>query len=102
MARMSKRPIRMMGIHGLNKLWHGDQKIGMTVTGREVKVRAYPFGRKFDNADEFVESFKSVVGHFGAKGYDHPDWQRWMNGSAWKEMTSKEDGSRKTPDVAKN
>ena len=92
----------MMGIHGLNKLWHGDQKIGMTVTGREVKVRAYPFGRKFDNADEFVESFKSVVGHFGAKGYDHPDWQRWMNGSAWKEMTSKEDGSRKTPDVAKN
>jgi len=75
LAKISKRPIRMMGLHGLHKLWHGDEKIGMTVTGREVKVRAYPFGRKFENADEFVESFQSVVGHFGAKGVDHPKWK---------------------------
>lgn len=103
MARMSKRPIRMMGLHGLHKLWHGDEKIGMTVTGREVKVRAYPFGRKFDNADEFVESFKSIVGYFGANGCDHPDWQRWMNGSAWKEkMTSEDDNSIETLPVALN
>lgn len=97
MARMSKRPIRMLGLHGLHKLWHGDESIGMTVTGREVKVRAYPFGRKFDNADEFVESFKNVVGHFGAKGYDHPDWKKWIDGTAyteWKEkMTNKKDDS---------
>jgi len=85
MARMSKRPIRMLGLHGLHKLWHGDENIGMTVTGREVTVRAYPHGRKFDNADEFVESFRKVVGYFGAKGCDHPEWQRWMDGSAWSE-----------------
>jgi len=88
MARMSKRPIRMLGLHGLHKLWHGDENIGMTVTGREVKVRAYPSGRKFSNADEFVESFKEVVGHFGAKGCDHPEWQRWIDGSAWSERNA--------------
>ena len=78
LAKISKRPIRMMGLHGLHKLWHGDENIGMTVTGRQVKVRAYPFGRKFENADEFVESFESVVGHFGAKGEDHPEWKQML------------------------
>ena len=78
LARMSKRPIRMMGIHGLHKLWHGDENIGMTVTGRHVKIRAYPFGRTFENADEFVESFASVIGHFGAKGEDHPKWEDFL------------------------
>jgi 1-acyl-sn-glycerol-3-phosphate acyltransferase len=80
LSKMSKRPIRMMGLFGLHRLWHGDERIGMTVTGREVKVRAYPFSCKFENADDFVESFKSVVGYFGAKGEDHPDWQKYLTG----------------------
>lgn len=89
MARMSKRPIRMMGIHGLHKLWHGDENIGMTVTGRQVNIRAYPFGCKFDNSDQFEDCFKSVVGHFGAHGYDHPDWRSQMNENCKpKEVTS--------------
>mmetsp|Transcript_22220 Transcript_22220/g.32452 ORF Transcript_22220/g.32452 Transcript_22220/m.32452 type:complete len:391 (+) Transcript_22220:103-1275(+) len=88
LARMSKRPIRMMGLHGLHNLWHGDDKIGMTVTGRQVKVRAYPMGRRFGSGDEFVESFKSVVGHFGASGEDLPEWRNWMDGSAWEKLTS--------------
>jgi 1-acyl-sn-glycerol-3-phosphate acyltransferase len=80
LSKMSKRPIRMMGLFGLHKLWHGDERIGMTVTGREVKVRAYPFSCKFENADDFVDSFKSVVGYFGARGEDHPDWQKYLMG----------------------
>eukprot|EP00553_Chaetoceros_curvisetus_P004173 CAMPEP_0204626448 /NCGR_PEP_ID=MMETSP0717-20131115/12195_1 /ASSEMBLY_ACC=CAM_ASM_000666 /TAXON_ID=230516 /ORGANISM="Chaetoceros curvisetus" /LENGTH=141 /DNA_ID=CAMNT_0051642403 /DNA_START=1 /DNA_END=423 /DNA_ORIENTATION=- len=74
LARMSKRPIRMMGMYGLHKLWHVD---GMNVTGRNVKVRAYPLFHKFESGDEFVESFTEVIGHFGAKGEDHPEWQDW-------------------------
>ncbi len=100
MARMSKRPIRMLGLHGLHKLWHGVD--GMTVTGREVKVRAYPAGRKFDNADDFVESFQNIVGYFGAKGDDHPELQKWMDGTAWKEMTARKQTSPKSSDAAKN
>mmetsp|Transcript_9077 Transcript_9077/g.17109 ORF Transcript_9077/g.17109 Transcript_9077/m.17109 type:complete len:407 (+) Transcript_9077:180-1400(+) len=87
LSKMSKRPIRMMGLFGLHKLWHGDERIGMTVTGREVKVRAYPFSCKFDNAEDFVESFKSVVGHFGAKGEDHPDWQKYLTGEVARTKT---------------
>lgn len=86
MAKMSKRPIRMIALYGLHKLWHGDKLFETDVTGRDVKIRAYPIGRNFENVDEFVETFKTVVGYFGAKGYDHPDWQRWMSGSAWKEI----------------
>lgn len=78
MAKMSKRPIRMMGLHGLHNLWHGNDKVGMKVTGRDVKIRAYPWGSKFQSSDEFVEAFKSIVGHFGAKGEDHPEWKNWI------------------------
>jgi len=36
----------MLGLHGLHKLWHGDDSIKMTAIEREIKVRACPFGRK--------------------------------------------------------
>ena len=75
LAKMSKRPIKMMAIHGLHNLWHGDEKIGMTVTGRRVTMRNYNFGGKFANNDEFVNAFKNIVGHFGATGKDHPAWK---------------------------
>jgi 1-acyl-sn-glycerol-3-phosphate acyltransferase len=78
LAKMSKRPIRFMGLHGLHNLWHGDENIGMKVTGRDVKVRAYPFGKTFSNADDFVKSFESVIGYFGANGQDHPEWMNFL------------------------
>ena len=79
LARISKRPIRMMGLHGLHKLWHPDENIGMTVTGRNVKIRSYPFSCEFDSADDFVKSFQSIVGHFGAKGEDHENLEEIVN-----------------------
>jgi len=85
LARMSKRPIRMMGMHGLNHLWNID---GMNVTGRNIKVRAYPYNLCAKSGDEFVESFNKVVGTFGASGEDRADWQAWLNGDAWKEMAA--------------
>lgn len=78
MAKMSKRPIRMMGLHGLHHLWHGDEKIGMKVTGRQVKIRAYPWASQFQNSEEFIEAFKAVVGYFGAKGEDNPELEKWI------------------------
>jgi len=83
LAKMSRRPIRMLGIHGLNKLWHADEKVGMNVTGRKVSIRAYPPGRKFENADQFVAAFRTVIGHYGANGEDLPDWKEWLDGTAW-------------------
>lgn len=83
LARMSKRPIRMLGIHGLNQLWHADESIGIKVTGRKVAVRAYPTGKKFENANQFVEAFKNIVGHFGANGKDLPNWEEWLDGTTW-------------------
>lgn len=80
LSRMSKRPIKMMAIHGLHRLWHGDEEIGMTVTGRKVQMRNYNLGGKFANSSEFVEAFKQVVGHFGATGKDNPKWKDWVEG----------------------
>lgn len=95
LARMSKRPIRMMGLHGLQNLWHGDDEIGMTVKGRQVKVRAYPMGRQFTSGDEFVESFQKIIGHWGAQGEDLPEWRDWMNGKAWERATAAKEGVEK-------
>lgn len=84
LAKMSRRPIRMMGLHGLHQLWHPNEDIGMTVTGRDVAVRAYPTGHKFTSGEEFVQAFKTVVGHFGSTGTDLPGWEDYLNGNAWK------------------
>ena len=91
LAKMSRRPIRMLGLHGLHNLWHPDESIGMKVLGRDVAVRAYPIGAQFESGEEFVESFKTVVGHFGAKGEDIPNWKEWMDGSAWKRTKEESD-----------
>lgn len=85
LARMSKRPIKMMAIHGLHQLWHGDEDIGMTVTGRKVKMRNYNLGGKFKNSLEFIEAFENIVGHFGATGKDNPMWKDWSMGVLKKE-----------------
>lgn len=82
LAKMSRRPIRMLGIHGLNQLWHADESIGITVTGRKVSIRAYPAGRKFESADQFVTAFENIVGHYGATGEDLPNWKEWLDGAA--------------------
>lgn len=73
LAQISKRPIRFVGLHGLDRLWHPDDEIGMTITGRDVKMRTYHGpGRTFANGDEFVEAMHSVLGHFCACGEDLP------------------------------
>ena len=81
LAQISKRPIRFVGLHGLHRLWHPDDEIGMTITGRDVKMRAYPGpGRTFADGDDFVEAMQSVLGHFGAFGEDllKDDLEKWL------------------------
>eukprot|EP00559_Dactyliosolen_fragilissimus_P004504 CAMPEP_0184855980 /NCGR_PEP_ID=MMETSP0580-20130426/1137_1 /TAXON_ID=1118495 /ORGANISM="Dactyliosolen fragilissimus" /LENGTH=344 /DNA_ID=CAMNT_0027350705 /DNA_START=607 /DNA_END=1641 /DNA_ORIENTATION=- len=86
LAKMSRRPIKMMGLHGLHKLWHPDENIGMKVTGRKVSITAYPIGRRFESGEEFVNAFQNVVGYFGAHGTDLPNWERWFDGTEWKNL----------------
>ena len=83
LAQMSKRPIRLAGIHGSHRLWHADDNIGMTVTGRDVTMRVYPPVKKFESATDFVETFNAVLGHFGATGQDMPeeDLTKWLGGN---------------------
>jgi 1-acyl-sn-glycerol-3-phosphate acyltransferase len=67
LARMSKRPIQMMALHGTHKLWHAREDIGMTVTGRDVSVRVYPGGgRRYQSGQEFLATFEAMVGEFVA------------------------------------
>jgi len=88
LARMSRRPIRMMALHGTNHMWHADDAIGMDVSGRRVRMRRYPHGRNYGSADEFAETFKKVAGQFGATGKDLPEreLEMWLDGSRWAEM----------------
>lgn len=82
MARMSKRPIHMIAMHGINQLWNPND-LG-EVTGRNIHIRTYPpIGGRFSSADEFVESFKRIVGHFGQYGTDLENYVEWLNGNAW-------------------
>lgn len=93
LARMSKRPIHMMALHGTHQLWHAREDIGMTVTGRNVQVRCYPTnGRKYQSGDEFLATFDAVVGEFGTKGKDlnEGELNAWLDGSKWEEKLAEE------------
>lgn len=92
LAKMSRRPIQMMALHGTHRLWHAREDIGMTVTGREVRIRVYPHGRKYNSGDEFLATFNAVVGQFATKGFDlhEEELQAWLDGEKWKELKSTE------------
>ena len=89
LARMSKRPIQMMALNGVYKLWHPDDNIGMTVTGRTVKAHVYPPRKeRYTNPEEFVETFTKVVGEFGTTGKNLPEKElnSWLDGTEWKRI----------------
>ena len=88
LAKMSRRPIQMMGLHGAHNLWHADESIGMKVVDNRVQVRCYPFGRVYTDPDDFKETFCTVVGEFGAKGQDLPvpELKSWLKGEKWEQI----------------
>jgi 1-acyl-sn-glycerol-3-phosphate acyltransferase len=92
LARMSKRPIHMMALHGTHRLWHAREDIGMTVTGRHIKARVYPGGRKYKSGDEFLKTFEAVVGEFATKGRDlkESEVKAWLDGTKWEEKLKNE------------
>lgn len=88
LAKMSRRPIQMIALHGTHQLWHAREDIGMTVTGRDITVRAYPGGgRRYESSDEFLVTFQTVVGSFATTGTDLEvvELQAWLDGSKWLE-----------------
>jgi len=98
LARMSRRPISMMALHGTHRLWHAREDIGMTVTGRKVGARVYPNSRTYKSSEEFLATFNAVVGEFSKSGKDLPDdvLQRWLDGSKWKEIEERNRKSKKS------
>uniref|UniRef100_A0A8J9TQR9 Phospholipid/glycerol acyltransferase domain-containing protein n=1 Tax=Phaeodactylum tricornutum TaxID=2850 RepID=A0A8J9TQR9_PHATR len=99
-AKLSKRPMSLMALHGAHRLWHPDDAIGMTVTGRNVSVRSYPGTRVYTSADEFVQTFQHVVGHFGTYGVDlpRPKLRSWLNGSAYAQLQQQlQDDDQQSP-----
>jgi len=89
LAKMSKRPVRFMALHGTHRLWHARDDIGMTVTGRDVALRVYPGeGRKLKSAEEFLATFEAVVGKFATTGEDlnNDELTAWLDGSKWNEQ----------------
>ena len=106
LSLISHRPIRFVGLHGFHNLWHPNEDIGMKVTSRSGIVRVYDKfiqnspqnkhvsaagtnisskSRMFESSEEFIHTFRTTVGHFGAHGVDHPDIDEWMDGTAWKQ-----------------
>lgn len=98
LAKISQRPIKMMGLYGIHRMWHPDDKIGMKCTGRDMAVRVYPNGRRFKDAEEFTSTFENVVGYFGAHGKDLPEkeLQMWLDGSMWQTELSRRAATRAT------
>ena len=92
LARMSRRPIQMMALHGVNQLWHPNDgfEVGdMNVTGRNVRLRVYPGARKYESEEDFRDTFTTVVGHFGTYGTDVEDATKWLDGTKWAEKEEK-------------
>lgn len=77
LAKMSRRPIKMMALNGAEKLWHPSK--GMKVENNTVTVRGYPGGHKFESADDFTKTFTNVVGYFGAQGKDLDNLTEWLD-----------------------
>jgi hypothetical protein len=115
LAKMSKRPIQMMALHGTHRLWHANKDIGMAVTGRDVSVHIYYHPRNVDNdgnvepnqqqcssqgsggrryhaPEEFLATFNAVVGEFATTGKDLPDdeLRAWLDGTKWKNLQTEE------------
>ena len=86
LAKMSHRPIKIIALYGLHRMWHPDDNIGMECTARNMAVRVYPNGRIFKDAEEFSSTFGAVAGYFGAHGKDMPEEElnMWLDGSKWK------------------
>lgn len=94
LAKMARRPIHMVALHGTHYLWH--PRDGMVAPQRRrVRVRNYHAGqpgRAFESADEFTTTFKRVVGHFGTTGTDlepPEELEAWLSGEAWKKSKEK-------------
>ena len=84
LARMSRRPIQMLSLYGLHKMWHPDGSMGCSQ--RHMKVRVYPQSeRMYKDAEEFATTFEAVSGTFGATGKDLPEQelQMWLDGTMW-------------------
>ena len=96
LAKMSRRPIKMIALYGLHRMWHPDENIGMECTARNMAVRVYPNGRIFKDAKEFSSTFEAVAGHFGAHGKDMPEEElrMWLDGSMWKTELARQAATR--------
>lgn len=82
---MSKRPVQMLAMYGAHRLWHPED--GMQIRGRHVRVRVYPTAFRFKKADDFVRTFKAIIGEFATTGHDLPreELDSWLSG----EMTAR-------------
>jgi len=74
LAKMSKRPIRILAMSGLTQIWNPAVELFENVVkGKNTYFRCYPQGRAFESSDDFVETFTAVVGYFGTNGKDLPE-----------------------------
>lgn len=96
LARMSRRPIQIMSLYGLHRMWHPDDNIGMSCTARDMAARVYPGGRVYKDSEEFSATFGAVAGHWGATGEDLPasELKMWLDGSMWQTELSRRASAR--------
>ena len=78
-ARMAKADIEMMAIHGTDELWHATD--GIVGRRRDVMLRRFGRGRKYESKEEFLTVFEKVVGEFGkGRTYEEEELDAIMQG----------------------
>lgn len=94
LAKMSRRPIHMISLYGLQKMWHPNGS--MPCTECDMAVRVYPKGRVFSDPEEFAKTFEIVVGYFGAHGKDiqENELEMWLDGTMWQTELSRRAAAR--------
>lgn len=104
LAKMSRRPIQMMALYGLHRMWHPDDSIGMVCAARDMAVRVYPGERLYKDSEEFSSTFSAVVGHFGAHGrdLDANELKLWLDGTFWETEKSRRAATRMIVEDADN
>jgi len=90
LAKLSKRPIGMMALHGVHTLWHPLH--GMEPTGRKISCQVYPTS-SYTSAAEFCTTFSHVVGEFGKNGCNVDNLESWLDGTAYQQQQTNQDNN---------
>mmetsp|Transcript_9182 Transcript_9182/g.17477 ORF Transcript_9182/g.17477 Transcript_9182/m.17477 type:complete len:410 (-) Transcript_9182:111-1340(-) len=98
LSRLSRRPVNLFALYACHEAWPAEQTLPCVQT-RDLYVRGYDGARQFASDEEFIETFRQVVGQFGATGSDTNELDQWLDGSAWGRIQYNSESENETSDA---